>query len=354
MSQMHRRAILCGAVTATLGSGLVRGLPCFADPLAAEPAATPATDAEPKPLRLGIIGLDTSHVSTFTRLLNRTDNPLPALRNARIVAAFPAGNPAFPLSQSRLAGFTKDVQSQGVEIVSSIAELLPRVDAVLLESVDGTQHLEQARPVLEARKPLFIDKPLAASLKDVLAIEALGRKHETPWFTASSSRFTAGYPELRNNESVGQILGCDTYSQSRAAPGHPDLFWYGMHGVDLLYSLMGTGCESVTAVQTQYTEQVTGVWRGGRVGTYRAIREHTGKTGLGATVFGTKGIVTVNQYYDYTPLVTAIVNFCRTGQSPVPVAEMVEVFAFLAAAEESKRRTGQPVKLEEVRTQARS
>src|SRR5262249_12330448 len=149
-------------------------------------------------------------------------------------------------------GFTKEVRELGVEIVPSLKALLPLVDAVLLESVDGTQHLEQAIPVFEAQKPLFIDKPLAASLRDVLAIAEAGRKHQVPWFTASSSRFTPGYPELRNNDQVGDILGFDTYSQSRAAIGHPDLFWYGVHGVDLLYSLMGTGCQTVTAVQTQF------------------------------------------------------------------------------------------------------
>lgn len=311
-------------------------------------------EQEMKPFRLGIIGLDTSHVSVFTKQLNRGADQAPQLKGIRIAAAFPAGNPDFPLSKSRVAGFTEEVRKLGVEIVNSLAELLPLVDGVLLESVDGTQHLEQARPVFEAGKPLFIDKPLAASLHDVLEIAELGRKHQVPWFTASSSRFTAGYPELRQNPSVGEILGCDTYSQSRAAPGHPDLFWYGMHGVDLLYSLMGTGCESVTAVQTPYSEQVTGTWKGGRIGTYRAIREHTGKTGLGATVFGKQGIVHVNNYYDYFPLIVAIADFFRKRQSPVPVDEMVEVFAYLAAAEESKRRRGAPVLLQDVITQGKT
>jgi len=310
--------------------------------------ASVRSDEKPTRFRLGIIGLDTVHVTVFAKLFNQEHPDSAKLHNIRITAAFPAGNPDFPLSRDRLAGFTKEVRDLGVEIVPSLADLLPQVDGVLLESVDGTQHLEQARPVFEAGKPLFIDKPLAASLKDVLAIAELGKKHQVPWFTASSSRFTKGYPELRQNEQVGEILGCDTYSQARAAPGHPDLFWYGVHGVDLLYSLMGTGCRSVTAVQTRYSEQVTSVWQDERIGTYRAIREHTGQTGLGATVFGSKGIVHVNNYYDYVPLVIAIAEFFRTKRSPIPVEEMVEVFAYLAAAEESKRRRGAPVALRDV------
>jgi predicted dehydrogenase len=303
---------------------------------------------QPPKIRLGIIGLDTSHVSEFTKHFNRHEGKAAELADIQVVAAFPAGNPNFPLSRDRVAGFTKDVREMGVDIVGSIEELLPRVDGVLLQSVDGGQHLEQVRPVFAAGKPLFIDKPLAASLKDALEIAELGRKHQVPWFTASSSRFTAGYPELRKNENIGGILGCDVYSQSRAAPGHPDLFWYGVHGVDLLYSLIGPGCESVTAVQTQYSEHVTGTWNDGRIGTYRAIREHTGKTGVGVTVFGTNGIQHVNNYYDYFPLVVAIAEFFRKVKSPVPEAEMLEVITYMAAAEESKRRNGVPVRLDEV------
>lgn len=313
----------------------------------------PAADKS-RVLRLGIIGLDTSHVTVFTKYFNRDNSTDRQLQGVRVVAALPAGNPDFPLSRDRLARFTKEVSDLDVEIVSSLDELLSQVDGVMLESVDGTQHLEQAIPVFEAGIPVFIDKPLAASLQDVLAIAKLGEQHEVPWFTASSSRFTPGYPELRNNERIGEILGCDAYSQARAAIGHPDLFWYGMHGVDLLYSLMGPGCQEVTAVQTQYTEKVTGTWEQGRVGTYRAIREHTGKTGLGATVFGKKEIVHVNNYYNYYPLAVAITEFFKTRQSPVPVQEMVEVFSYLAAAEESKRLQGVPVKLRDVLEAARA
>ena len=308
---------------------------------------------QPGPIRIGMIGLDTSHVTVFTKYLNGDNSGDPALSGVRVVAAFPAGNPNFPLSINRLAGFTKEVRELGVTIVNSIEELLPLVDVVMLESVDGTQHLEQAAPVFAAKKPLFIDKPLAASLADVLAIASLGKEHDTPWFTASASRFTQGYPELRHNNEIGEILGCDVYSQARAAIGHPDLFWYAVHGVDLLYSLMGIGCQAVTAVQTEYTEHVTGRWERDRVGTYRGIREHTGKTGVGVTVFGSKGIAHVNNYYNYLPLVAAIVQFFRTAVAPVPVDEMIEVFAYMAAAEESKRRGGEPVKLAEVVDQAR-
>jgi predicted dehydrogenase len=313
-------------------------------------------DAKPSrsepPLRAGMIGLDTSHVVAFTELLH---DPAVGDRfgGLRVACGFPGGNPDFPLSRDRVGGFTDRLRALNVEIVGSIDALLSKVDVVFLESVDGTQHLEQLVPVFEAGKPVFVDKPLAASLEDCVAIFELGRRRRVPWFTSSSSRWTAGYRELRGSEAVGEVLGCDAYSQSRAAPGHPDLFWYGMHGVDLLYTLMGVGCRTVSAAQTPYTESVRGVWADGRVGAYRSIREHTGQTGLGVTVFGSRGIVYHDAYYDYAALLGAVARFFRNGESPVAPEEMLEVFAYLEAAEESKRRGGVPVELEEVLGRAR-
>ncbi len=295
-------------------------------------------------IRIGMIGLDTSHVPAFVRLMNSSEETINGIRT-RIVAAVPAGNPDFPLSRNRVAGFTSEVREQGVQIVDSLDDLLPLVDGVMVQSVDGRQHLQQARRVFEAGKPVFIDKPLAASLQDVKEIASLGKRFEVPWFTASAMRFTGGYPELRNNSGIGRILGCDVYGQCKVMPGHPDLFWYGVHAADLLYSLMGAGCESVTAVQTEYTEQVTGIWEGGRIGTFRGIREDTGKPGWGVTVFGTSDIRHVSNTYDYEPLVGQISRFFCVRQSPVPVDEMVEVFAFLSAAEQSRELGGVPVRV---------
>jgi predicted dehydrogenase len=316
-------------------------------------AAGPPEAGPPEPTRLGVIGLDTSHVIAFTKLLNDPD-PKGELAGARVVAAFPGGNPEFPLSRDRVGPYTGQLKDMGVAIVDSIPALLQDVDVVLLESVDGTQHLEQVEPVFRAGKPVFIDKPLAASLADALAIAGLGERHEVPWFSASALRFSPNYLALRDKEKVGAVVGCDAYGQTRAAPGHPDLFWYGVHGVELLYTVMGPGCTSVTRVQTPLTEQVTGLWGEGRVGTFRGIREHTHQTDFGATAFGTKAILKADGYAGYEPLVRQIVAFARTRVPPVAAEETLEIFAFMEAAEESKRRGGAAVTLEGVMAKARA
>jgi hypothetical protein len=305
-----------------------------------------------KPLRAGIIGLDTSHVVAFTQLLNASQ-PKPELAGVRIVAAYPGGSPDLPASHDRVAGFTKELRDQfGVAIVDSIDDLLSRVDVVLLESVDGRPHLEQVRPVFRARKPVFIDKPVAGSLADAIAIFDLARTTKTPCFSSSSLRFSPGIAGTRQNAKVGEILGCETYGPCSLEEHHPDLFWYGVHGVEALFTIMGTGCEKVSRIQTEGTELAAGVWKGGRIGTFRGIRQ--GHHDYGATVFGTKGIAPGSGYGGYEPLVVEIVKFFKTGKPPVSAQETIEIFAFMEAADESKRQGGKPVEIESVMAKARA
>ncbi|NUQ62940.1 MAG: Gfo/Idh/MocA family oxidoreductase [Pirellulales bacterium] len=299
-----------------------------------------------------MIGLDTSHVIVFAKAFN-TAEPPNELAGVKVVAAFPGGSPDFPLSRDRVRGYTEQIRSMGVEIVDSIEALLPKVDVVLLESVDGSQHLEQVEPVFRAGKPVFIDKPLAQNLADALRIQELGRKYGTPWFSASSLRFQEKLQSLLKSDVLGDIVGCDAFSQSRAGVGHADLAWYGVHGVEILYSVMGPGCLSVTRLQTDKSEQVTGLWRNGRIGAYRGIREHTHKTGFGAAVFGTKSIQQVSLPSDYGALLVEIARFFKTGKPPVSDEVTVEMFAFIEAADESKLQGGVPVTLESVIAKAR-
>ncbi|MFO0888474.1 MAG: Gfo/Idh/MocA family oxidoreductase [Isosphaeraceae bacterium] len=305
-----------------------------------------------KPLRAGIIGADTSHATAFTQLLNGPE-ATGDLAGVRIVAAYPGGSPDIPSSRDRVEGYTKELREKyGVEIVDSIDELLKRVDVVLLESVDGRPHLAQARPVFQARKPVFIDKPVAGTLADTLAIFALAKETGTPCFSSSSLRFSPGILGMRTSATVGDVLGCDAYGPCHLEEHHPDLYWYGIHGVETLFTIMGTGCESVTRIQTEGTDLAAGVWKGGRIGTFRGLRE--GKADYGATVFGTKGIAPSGGYAGYKPLVVEICKFFRTGTPPVSAEETIEIFAFMEAADESKRQGGKPVTIESVMAKARS
>ena len=306
--------------------------------------------AEPPMLKVGIIGLDTSHAPAFAKILNDPQAPAD-VANCRIVAAYPKGSPDIPSSVERVPKYTEELKALGVEIVDSIDELVKRVDCVLLETNDGRPHLEQALPVLKAKKPLFIDKPVAGSLADAVAIFAAAEKFGTPVFTSSSLRYTAGAQKLRRGE-FGEVIGCDTYSPAPFEKTHPDLFWYGIHGVESLFTVMGEGCESVTRSTSADSDVVVGTWRGGRLGTFRGIRK--GASGYGGTAFTAKGIQPIGAYEGYRGLVVEIVQFFRTGKPPVSAPESLEIYAFMEGADESKRLGGQPVKLADVLKKAQA
>jgi predicted dehydrogenase len=296
--------------------------------------------------KVGIIGCDTTHVPAFTKLLNEGKNP--ALAGYKVVAAFPGGSDDIPASKNRKDGFVKTLrETYGVEIVGSVEELVKKVDVVLLESVDGRPHLEQASPVIKAKKPLFIDKPVAGSLADAIRIFDLAKEHGSPVFSSSSLRYYPGVVAVKNDEKLGKIVGCSVHSSCELEPHHPDLFWYGIHGVETLFTIMGTGCESVSRTHTKDTDVVTGTWKDGRIGTYRGLRG--GAKGSGGTVYGEKSIAALDMKGGgYEVLLVEIVKFWKTGQAPVSAEETIELFAFMEAADESKRKDGAPVTLESV------
>ena len=293
-------------------------------------------------LRLGLIGLDTSHVVAFTKILNDTKNSQ-HIPGGKVVAAFKGGSPDIPSSRDRVDRFTKTlVNDYGVKLYPSIEAMCREVDAVLLESVDGRPHLKQAKPVIEAGLPLFIDKPLAGSLKDAVSIFALAKKKKVPVFTSSSLRFAKATLAVRRG-SPGKVKSCETHSPCSLEPHHPDLFWYGIHGVESLFTVMGPDCISVRRGKTVEGKiEVTGKWKGGRVGIFRE-----GK-GYGGKATGEKGETTVGGYDGYAPLVREVITFFKTGKPPVSPEESIAIYAFMEAADESKRRSGREVTLAEV------
>ncbi|MDR2232477.1 MAG: Gfo/Idh/MocA family oxidoreductase [Tannerella sp.] len=312
---------------------------------------TGQTTVEPvrKGFRIGIIGLDTSHATAFVKALN-AENASPDFGGYKVVAAYPQGSRDIESSVSRVPGYIEEVRKYGVEIVDSIPKLLEITDAILLETNDGRPHLEQAIPVFKAKKPVFIDKPVAGTLADAFAIFQAAKEYNVPVFSSSSLRYMSNMENIVGKQSIGRILGAETFSPSPLEATHPDLFWYGIHGVEALYTVMGTGCRSVTRIHTPGADVVVGVWEGDRIGTFRGLR--AGKTGYGGYAFGEKDIETLGDYNGYEPLLKEITQFFSTGIPPVRPEETLEIFTFMEAADESKRRGGAAVSLEETRRKA--
>ncbi|MDF1713083.1 MAG: Gfo/Idh/MocA family oxidoreductase [Akkermansiaceae bacterium] len=299
------------------------------------------------PIRIGMIGLDTSHVTAFTKIINNPKSKS-HVSGAKVVAAFKGGSPDIETSISRVDDYTKTLKEDfGVEICETIEDLCSKVDAVMIESVDGRPHLSQAKPVIAAGLPLFLDKPVAGSLSDALEIYKLAKEAGVPVFSSSSLRYGKSTQAVRGG-SIGKVTYALCSSPAKIEPHHPDLYWYGVHGCESLFTVMGTGCQSVIRRTTSDgLIEVEGTWEDGRTGIFR---EGKGYSGIARNAKGEE--VAVGAYDGYAPLVVEVVKFFKTKSPPVSATETIELFTFMEAADESKRRGGKPVTLKEVLAKA--
>jgi len=304
-----------------------------------------ANDTAQKKIRVGIIGLSV-HTEAFSEMLN-ADNVDADISGFRVVAIYhPKGNPDVEFKAEMLADWASKAKNRGIDLVDSIEKLLAVSDVVMLETNDGRPHMDQLMPVFKAGKPVFIDKPIGANLKEVVEILNAAEKYKVPVFSSSSLRYVSGAQEIRNGK-VGKVLGAEAYSPASLQESHTDMYWYGIHGVESLYTIMGgVGCQQVTRTSTQDSDVIVGTWEGGRIGVFRGLR--AGSRGYGGTAFGEKGIANVGTFEGYRRLLVPVTEFFRTLKSPVDLAETLEIYAFMEAADESKRLGGVPVTLASV------
>ena len=298
-------------------------------------------------MKLGMIGLDTSHCIAFSELLHDANHPH-HVPGATVTVAFPGGSPDIELSRSRVDGFTARMGSEfGVKIVDSPASVAAEVDAILLESMDGRVHLPIFREIASFGKPVFIDKPLAVSSEDAREIRDLAAANGVPLLSGSSLRYSGALVEAI--DAVGgreNVIGADCFGPMALEPSQPGWFWYGIHTIEMLYAAMGAGCVRVKASVSDDHDLVVGEWSDGRIGVARGNR--SGNHRFGATVHGREQtrFADVSGYAKpfYASLVERIVDFCRTGEPPVSIDETVELIRFIEAANES-RASGKPVEL---------
>jgi virulence factor len=293
--------------------------------------------------RLGMISCDTSHVVQFTMRLNHvgiTEDQW--VNGAQVVAAVPGSSLVSP---ERIPGFVQQLRGFGVEILERPEDLLGRVDAVLVEANDGSVHAELALRFVEASLPVFVDKPFATTVEDARRMVQAAQTKGSPLFSASSLRYALELQRLRRDAAVGRIVGADVYGPASLHPRNPGLFNYGVHAVEMLYELMGTGCESVRCVFEEGAEVVVGRWGDGRLGTVRGTR--SGAYSYGFTAFGEKLTVpvAVDARYIYRELLKVIVGMLNTSSWPLSAEELIEPVAFQVAAYESAQRRGEGVRL---------
>jgi|SRR4051794_7636768 len=292
-------------------------------------------------IRFGIVDCDTSHVIAFTQRLNHLEIAEDQwVDGGQIVAAVPLPSQHSP---DRVAPYTEQLRGYGVEIVGRPEDLLGKIDAVLIEANESTVHLERAMPFIAAGLPVWIDKPLAPTVEDARALVEAARTHNAPLLSASALRFDLPIQEIKQHrDELGSVLGVDAFTPAAQHPLNPGWLNYGVHGVEMAYALMGTGCRSVRCVHHDDVDFAVGEWADGRLASVRGIRR--GGSGLGFTAFTEKKVVpALSSRVFYRELLKQIVHMCETRQSPVSGEELIEVVAFQVAANESMARGGEPV-----------
>ena len=294
--------------------------------------------------RLGIVDFDSSHSVELTRRFNRIGvGSEQFVDGAEVVLAWPGSSDMAP---ERIPGFRREIEDMGIELVSDVDELIGQIDAVLVLSLCGSAHLDRARPFLETGVPTFVDKPFACSVSDAEDMVALANQHNTLLFNASALRFSEEAQLMRERQAtLGPVNGAVTYGPSKRADGNPGLFHYGIHSVELLFELMGTGCTAVTATSSTDAKAVTGLWSDGRIGTVRGVR--TGATRYGFTAFCEHAVVNenVSTRYAYRNLCRAILQSFDSGETAVSHTSNLEVIRFVAAAIASEEQGGRPIEL---------
>jgi len=222
--------------------------------------------------RIGMVGLDTSHVPAFANLLHDTSHEH-HVPGARIVAAFPGGSPDFEMSINRVPKYTEEMREKHqVEIVNSLSALRGKCDALMLESIDGRVHLAQFREVADWGVPVFIDKPLTVSTVEARELVRIAKEKKVRMTSASAMRFAASFQQALHADTAEPVIGGDFYGPMQWQEKCPGYFWYGIHTVEMLFAAMGTGCCEVHSFREELHDVVVGRWTDGRLGMVRGNR----------------------------------------------------------------------------------
>lgn len=347
----------------------IRGFWLLLASIAGQALAAPTLTAA-EPVRIGILGIDNYGSVAYTEFLNRPKAE-GVFAGVRVVAAYPIGSDDYPESATLVARWKEQLLNlhqnpkdpngvaPPIEMVDSVEALLQRCDGVMIFSLDGRLHRQQAEAVLKARKRLFIGRPLASSVDDAVAILKLAAETQTPCWSSSQHRFSAGFSGMRDHPEVGRVIGCDVYGGWAVDAPEAEKFPRPLHSIETLYTIMGAGVNKVTCASSPTAETIVAEWGDGRIGTYRGIKQ--GAVKYSATVFGEKGVSTAgiyghgvpvngiaptnDRYVGYEGLAIELAKFFKGGPPPVSPAETLEIFALMQAAEESKTLGGKPVNL---------
>lgn len=281
----------------------------------------------PQPLKIGMIGLDTSHCQTFARLLHDESDPN-HIPGARIVAGCPAATPDWDKSAGRVDRFTTMLREEyGAAIFDRPEAVAEASDLVMITAVDGRRHRALFEQIAPQGRPTFIDKPFATSVADAEAMLTLAGKHDLPLMSSSALRYADTFQTAMRDDRLGPIRGIDVFGPMALEGALPGLLWYGCHGIEMIVAAMGPGCRDIQVVGNENGEMHSLTWDDGRLASYRGIRD--GASQFGATIHRKEGFQQIDILASdrpfYVGLLEAVLASLPEGRSDVPSDQMREV-----------------------------
>ena len=225
-------------------------------------------------------------------------------------------------------------------VVSNPEDIIGHVDAVVVATDDGNDHVRRARPFIEVGLPVFIDKPMATNLEDLRRFVKWQREGKV-LLSTSGMRYA---PEMKLSEAQRDHLGdlrwitsftCKTWER------------YGIHALEAVYPLLGPGFVSAQTQHQSGSDIVHLRHQSGAQITLAAIHDAYGSFG-GVHLFGTKGDLALkltDTYSAFRAQLVAFIDMLRTGQPPFDFAQTVELMAIIIAGIESRKQNGATVSI---------
>jgi len=228
-------------------------------------------------------------------------------------------------------------------VVAKPEDVIGQVDAVIIGTDDGHEHVRRSRAFFEAGLPVFVDKPLAINVLDLNQFIRWFNEGKV-YLSSSNMRYA---PEtkliLRQKATLGElrwITSCTCKTWER----------YAIHALEAIWPILGPGFLGVRTESRQGSDVGFLTHRSGTQINLGVFYDAVGSYGT-LHVFGTKGNLSVTCWDTYTAFrnqLVAFVEMLRTGERPYPLSETIELMAVIIAGLRSRERGGAFVELKEI------
>ena len=313
----------------------------------------------PQAIRLAMLGSSpgNGHPYSWSALFNGYDRdrltrecPFPGI--PQYLNAQPAATLTLPGAQVTHVccvgdgGFTAEHVAQCARIPHVVAQptdVIGHVDAVIIATDLGHEHVARARPFIEAGLPVFIDKPLTDNAPDLLVFKAWVAAGK-PILSSSSMRYTKEFlPYRLSTRELGDLRFVSVTTPKS---------WetYGIHALEAMYPILGPGFLSARNTGTAERNIVHLKHLAGVDVIVVASADMYGSFGC-LQLCGTAGKVQVasgDTFFSFKAQLEAFIGYLRTGVPPFPFSETVELMQLVIAGIRSREQGGREVLLSEI------